>query len=44
VPDFEEDLHSIGDVIYTSGKLELFRIRPMQAPLPAPIQNQKSSK
>jgi hypothetical protein len=44
VPGFEKDLHSIGDVIYTSGKLELFRIRPIQAPMPAPIQNQKSGK
>ena len=44
VPDYEEDLRSIGDVIYTSGKLELFRVRPPQRPVLAPIQQQHAGK
>jgi hypothetical protein len=44
VPDYEEDLRSIGDVIYTSGKLELFRIRPPNNPVLTPIQQQNTGK
>lgn len=36
VPDFEEDLEKIGDVIYTSGKLKLFRMRKQVPQPPAP--------
>ena len=44
VPDYEEDLRSIGDVIYASGKLELFRIRPPNNPVLTPIQQQNTGK
>ena len=44
VPDYEADLRSIGDEIYTSGKLKLFRIRPAQAPVLTPIQKQNPGK
>jgi hypothetical protein len=36
VPDFEEDLEGIGDIIYTSGKLKLFRLHK-QAPQPVAV-------
>ena len=35
VPKFEDGLRGIGDVIYTSGKLQLFRIRKEASEIPS---------